>query len=107
MLTATVLVVVAWWHHTLGVVGELFVLHHSLLGCPLLEPVDVFWIHWSPPENETRLFWRALILSSPLGFDHGHVFRGLGVLGVQAPLFDLRLILLLANNYCQLFEAGV
>lgn len=86
--------------HTLGVVGELFILYHSLLGCPLLEPVDVFWIYWSPSENEACLFWWVFIFSSPLGLDHGHVLGRLGILGVQVPLFDLRLILLLANDYC-------
>lgn len=41
------------------------------------------------------MFWWVFIFSSPLGLDHGHVLGRLGILGVQVPLFDLRLILLL------------
>lgn len=103
LLTATVLVVVVvvvLWLHTLRVVGEVFILHHPLLGCPLLKPIDILWIHWSPTEDEACLFWWVLILSSSLGLDHGHVLGRLGVLGVQVPFLDLRFVLLLANNDC-------
>ena len=93
--------IVVW--HTLGVAGEVLVLHHSLLGCPLLEPVDIFRIHWSPPEDKSCLFWRVLIFSSPLRFDHGHVLGRLGVFGVQVPLFDLRLVLLFADIAVSIF----
>ena len=41
--------------------------------------------------------WRILPFSLPFDFDHGDILAGLDVLGVEAPLLELRLVLLLTG----------
>ena len=79
---------------TLCIGGVFIVLQEALLLCPLLEPRDISWIHWAPPKAEASLL--VFALSSALDGDHCRVLARAGVLGVEVPLFKLRLVLFLS-----------
>jgi hypothetical protein len=67
----------------------------ALLLSPLFEPGYVLGIHSSPTQDEARLLWRVLGFPLPHRLDHVHVLGPLDVLGVEVPLLQLRLVLLL------------
>jgi hypothetical protein len=67
----------------------------ALLLSPLFEPGYVLGIHSSPTQDEARLLWGVLGLPFPHLLDHVHVLGPLDVLGVEVPLLQLRLVLLL------------
>jgi hypothetical protein len=71
--------------------------HGALLLSPLLEPGYVFGVHHSSSQDELRLFGRAGGLALPHRLDHEHVLGRLDVLGIEVPLLQLRLVLLLAR----------
>ena len=70
----------------------------SLLYLPFLKACDILRVHWPSSKDKARILRGVPSLPLPLQFDHCHVLGRLNVLGVEVPLLELSLILLLAEE---------